>query len=440
VSSILNVDDLIDNQKLGRFNLKLLAYLFIVMLLDGYDIIAVGFAAPHLVRDWHLSPAALAPVFSASLVGILVGSLLFGYIGDRFGRKLALVSSCLIFGILTVIATAATSVPELLIIRFLAGIGIGGVMPNAVALSSEYSPKRFRATMVILMFGGNTFGASLPGLVSILLVPRFGWQALFWVGGILPIVVAIFLMAMLPESVKFLVLSERHRARAIATLKKVLPGVHVPIDAKFVMHAKTAVDRGIGQLFKGWLAWVTPLLWLTFAMNLMVFYFINSWTPTLVTQAGVDARTAAFGLSMFQVGGALGGVVLCRFVDRSGLKLLSALFFVCIPVVGLVGYTIGSGTFYVVGLFVVGFCVLGLQAGLNAMPGILYPTSCRANGAGYAFGIGRIGAVVGPLVGGVLVSEHVGLHSIFLLVAIPVCVGALACFALSQAAARGVVA
>jgi AAHS family 4-hydroxybenzoate transporter-like MFS transporter len=432
MSPVLNVDDLIDEQKLGRFNLKLLVYLFIVMMVDGYDIIAVGFAGPHLVREWHLAAAALAPVFSASLTGILVGSLLFGFLGDRYGRKFALVVSCFAFGLLTLLAVGSTSVDELIALRFLAGIGIGGVLPNAVALSSEYSPKRFRATMVILMFGGNTLGAAVPGLVAILLVPRFGWQALFLVGGVLPIAIGIFLFAMLPESVKFLALNERHRSRAVAALKKVIPGLQIPADVRLVTHSSEATHFEFRQLFAGRLAIITPLLWLTFALNLMVFYFINSWTPTLVTAAGVNARTAALGLSMFQVGGTLGGLALCRFVDRSGLKPLSALFFLCIPVVGLVGYTVASDTLFVVGLFVVGFCVLGLQAGLNAMAGILYPTSCRANGAGYAFGLGRVGAVVGPLAGGLLVSMHVPLKSMFFFVAIPVCVGAVACLALSR--------
>lgn len=434
MSSIFNVDDLIDDQKLGWFNLRLLVYLFVVMLLDGYDIIAVGFAGPHLVREWHVSPASLGPVFSASLIGILLGSLFFGFVGDRLGRKFALVASCFAFGVLTIVATTATSVTELIGLRFLAGVGIGGVLPNAIALTSEYSPKRYRATMVILMFSGNTFGASLPGLVSMLLVPRFGWQALFWVGGILPIAIAVFLIALLPESIKFLVLDERHRERALATLRRIIPNVTVPSDAQLITHSSAARTFRFSQLFEGKLAMITPLLWTTFALNLMVFYFINSWTPTLAAAAGVSPGTAALGLSMFQVGGTLGGFALCRFVDRNGLKSLSALFFLCIPVVGLAGYTVVSSTFFVAGLFVVGFCVLGVQVGLNAMAGILYPTSCRANGVGYAFGLGRLGAVVGPLAGGELIGMHVSMQAMFMIAAIPVSLGAIACFALKRSA------
>jgi MFS transporter, AAHS family, 4-hydroxybenzoate transporter len=432
MAATFNVDDVIDEQKLGWFNIRLLAYLLMVMLLDGYDIVAVGFAGPHLVKEWHVSPASLAPVFSASLIGILLGSLLFGFVGDRFGRKFALVLSCLVFACLTMIATVATSVPELIGLRFLAGIGIGGVLPNAIALTSEYSPRRYRATMIILMFSGNTLGASLPGLVSVILVPRFGWHALFWVGGILPAVSALLLGLALPESIKFLALNERHRARAIATLRRIIPNASVPEDARLVTGSSTATAFHFRQLFDGRFAIVTPLLWATFALNLMVFFFINSWTPTLATAAGVPADTAALALSMFEIGGTLGGFALCRFVDTGGLKPLSALFFLCIPVVGLAGYTAVSSTFFVAGLFVVGFCVLGLQAGLNAMAGILYPTSCRANGVGYTLGLGRIGAIVGPLAGGALIGMHVSMQAMFMLAAIPVALGAVACFALKR--------
>jgi AAHS family 4-hydroxybenzoate transporter-like MFS transporter len=437
MSRDINVEDLVDEQKIGKFNLRLLFWLFLVMLLDGFDITAAAFAAPELVKAWGIPRSALGPLLSASLFGILVGSLAFGYIGDRYGRKTGTIISCFMFGLFSLMAVWATSLNELTILRALAGIGIGGIFPNAVALSAEYAPKRLRATMIILMFTGNTFGAALPGVISVWLVPQYGWQVLFLIGGIIPIVLAVCLCFVLPESIKFLALNERHKERTIQMLRRLKPDFVFNENDRFVTHEAVGSKFRISQLFEGKFALATPLLWLVFALNLMVFYFINSWMPTLVAAADVPASRGAIALMMFQLGGTCGGLALSRMVDRFGLKPIYGMFLIAVPVVASIGYlATSSPVLLMFAAFLAGFCVLGVQFGLNATPGMIYPTSCRANGAGFAFGVGRLGAVLGPLLGGLLISLQLPIQKLYIAAAAPMVIGAFACFILARTLKR----
>jgi AAHS family 4-hydroxybenzoate transporter-like MFS transporter len=428
----INVEDTVDSLKIGRFNINLLFWLFLVMMLDGYDITAAAFAGPHLVSAWGIERAELGPMLGASLFGILIGSLFFGYVGDRYGRKIGTIASCLTFGIFTFAAAWSTSLGELSFLRFLAGIGIGGVFPNAVALSAEYAPKRLRATMVILMFTGNTFGAALPGLVSMSLVPSHGFQILFSLGGLIMIALSLCLCFTLPESVRYLALRGK-KQQTIAMLRRLDPKLELSESDQFVTNEVAGSKFRLSQLFEGRFALATPLLWLVFAVNLMIFYFINSWMPTLVAAVDGTATRGVLALTIFQLGGTCGGLALSRLVDKHGLKPITIMFCIAVPVVASIGYlALSSPDLMLVAAFVGGFCVLGLQFGLNATPGMLYPTSCRANGAGFAFGVGRVGAVLGPIVGGILVGMQLPVNVLYVYAAVPLVLGAIACFILSK--------
>jgi AAHS family 4-hydroxybenzoate transporter-like MFS transporter len=431
----IDVSRIIDERKVSGFNIKLVIVSFLVVLLDGYDIAAIGFAAPDLIKAWNITDkSALGPVFGASLLGMLFGAPGFGYVGDRFGRKIATIHSCLIFGIFTWLAVLATSLQHLLILRFLAGIGIGGLLPNMIALNAEFAPKRFRATMVIVMFSGVAFGGGMPGLVSALLVPKYGWQVLFAVGGILPIAAAIACAFWLPESIKYLVVKGGRQAEVRAILARVEPGFSVDPNAQFVIQdEKKYAGFTPKYLFSDGLALITPLLWLLFVVNLMGYFFLISWTPTLLTSANVPVEKAAIATALFQIGGAVGGWVLCRPMDNRGLAPITVLFAIAVLVVGSIGY-IGpiSESLLMAALFLGGFCVLGLQFGLNATSAMIYPTSFRANGAGWALGVGRVGSIVGPVLGGVLISMKLPIQQLYLLAAVPFLIGTIACFVLAR--------
>lgn len=428
-----DVAQLIDDRGLNKFNIQVVLFTFLVVLFDGYDIAAMAFAAPSLVRAWGVSQAALAPVFAASLIGMLFGAPLLGYVGDRFGRKRAIVLSCLIFGAFTWLAVLATDLNQLFWLRLLAGIGIGGLLPNAISLTAEFAPRRYRATLIILMFSGVSFGGALPGAVAALLVPDHGWQILFTIGGVAPIVVAVICAVALPESIKYLVVKGRpaETARLMASVR---PDMAFAPDAQFTIRdEKQYSGLSPKHLFGDGLAKITPLLWLLFVMNLMGYFALLSWTPVLLTSANIPLNKAAAAQIIFQLGGTIGGWVLSRPIDKQGLMPITILFALAVPAVAIIGYigTISEPLLMIVEFFA-GFCVLGVQFGLNAVSGMIYPTSFRANGSGWALGIGRVGAIVGPLLGGVFIAMHLPIEQLFLLAAIPFVIGTIACYVLSR--------
>jgi AAHS family 4-hydroxybenzoate transporter-like MFS transporter len=427
-SDTIDIARLIEERRSRAFLIRLVALSFFIILFDGYDIGAAAFAGPYLVRDWGIANMAeLGPIFSASLFGILFGSPLFGWIGDRYGRKVAIIGSCLAFGIFTLAAVLTTSVPQLIFVRFLAGVGIGGLPPNLIALVAEYAPQRFRATAIIVMFSGITLGGALPGPIASWLAPTYGWQILFYIGGILPIIVACTLAMALPESLKFLVVNARPRERIAALVKKIAPEARIDAATRFVLPEEKSYGKfSLRLLFIDGLAPLTLLLWLLFICNQMAFYFTNSWMPTILTTAHVATSRAALATSLFQVGGTIGGLMLSRPIDLFGLKPVALLFLASLPVVGSLGFTTGNEPLLMTMAFLAGFCLLGLQFGINAVSGMLYPTAFRANGSGWAFAVGRAGSVSGPLIGGLLIAMKVELATIFLLLLIPLGIGTIA--------------
>jgi AAHS family 4-hydroxybenzoate transporter-like MFS transporter len=430
----IDVARLIDERPLATFHIWLVAFAFAIIISDGYDITAIAFAAPELLKQWAIADrSALGPVFSASLVGILVGSPLFGFVGDRYGRKTASIGSLVVFGIFTLAAARAGSLDQMLILRALAGVGLGGLMPNMIALTGEFAPRRYRATLIIVMFCGVTLGGAVPAAISLWLVPRYGWEAIFVIGGLLPLVLAACAWLWLPESVKFLVVKGR-REEAVRILKMAAPDADIGPQTVLVPPAET-VYAGFNpkHLFGEGLALITPLLWLCFAINLMGFYFLISWMPTLLIGQKLLAQSdAAIATSLVQIGGTIGGFVLCRPMERHGFWPVALLFAAAVPFVALIGYAAATSTWLLMAVvFVAGFCILGLQFGLNAASAMIYPTSVRSNGSGWAFGVGRFGSILGPYIGGKLVALKLSITMLFVLAAFPFVVGAVACVALA---------
>jgi MFS transporter, AAHS family, 4-hydroxybenzoate transporter len=433
-AQIIDVSALIDQRKVTWFNWSLVLFSFFVILFDGYDIGAVSFAGPHLIREWHFAPQEMGPVISAGLWGILVGSPILGFVGDRWGRKVAIVLSSTIYGIFTLAIVWATSVDQLIYLRFCAGLGIGGLLPNIIALNAEFAPKRLRATLVIIMFCGITFGGSVPGMVSASLVPHYGWRLLFWIGGVLPLIMAVLVAALMPESLKFLVVAGKPRERIIKILRALAPATPFPAQARFVIHdEKQYQGFNPKYLFSDGLAGITITLWICFICNLMAFYFIQGWLPIVLPAAHIPVTDAAWAGTLFQIGGTLGGLALARPIDTKGLAPVLWLFVASIPVVALIGFLgLEDEVLLFIMVTLAGFCSLGLQFGLNAASALIYPTAFRANGSGWAFAIGRFGSATGPLIGGVLIARHVPLEWLYALGAVPYIIGTISAIGLTR--------
>ncbi|HEY4971037.1 MAG TPA: MFS transporter [Steroidobacteraceae bacterium] len=430
--SVVQVSRLLDERGLSSFQIKLIIWSFFIVLIDGYDIAAIAFAAPSLAKEWALKPGSLGPVFSASLIGILFGSGIFGWVGDRYGRKAALVWSNLVFGVFTLAAAYSANLDQMFWLRLLAGLGIGGVIPNVVAINAESAPRKLRATLAIIAVGCVPLGGAIPGFVTAVFVPQYGWQILFLIGGIVPIVIAIAAMVGLPESIKFMALHEGQRRKMESTIKAIRPDYQVPANAKFVIEdEKQFPGFNPGYLFSDGLALITPLLWLLFALNLMGYFFLISWTPTLMTAAKLPPATAALAGAMLQVGGTVGALLLCWWLQKHRFLAVAIMFVIAVPVVGSIGFAgLTSKAVLLTATFFAGFFVLGIQSGINVIGALIYPTSLRANGSGWELGIGRIGSIVGPIVGGLLIGLSV--DKLYMWSALPFVAGAVICFAIHR--------
>ncbi len=432
---VLDISRFIDERKMNRFNALIVIFCFFIILFDGYDIGTVGSAGPSLVKLWGLkSMAALGTAFSAALFGILFGSPILGWIGDRHGRRNAIVLSCLTIGIFSLLTMGATSLESLAAYRFFTGIGIGGMLPNTIALNAEFAPKRARATMIILMFTGITFGGAVPGLIAGSLIPAYGWQGLFFIGGLAPLVVGIAAFFWLPELLKHLVVKAGKRDQVVRTLKAMDPALVVGPHTRFVLaDEKVYAKFRPAQLFQEGMQWITPLLWLCFVCNLMSFYFMNQFLPTVLAQAHVPLSDAYLSTSVFQIGGTIGGLALSRPIDKMGLMPVCALFVLSLAIAPFTGFATGASEFLLMSvIFLCGFTLLGLQFGLNATSAMIYPTSIRSNGSGWAFAIGRCGAVAGPYVAGVLIDMHLAVQQLYLALIVPLAIGTIASFVLAR--------
>jgi AAHS family 4-hydroxybenzoate transporter-like MFS transporter len=430
----VNVREYIDARGFGRYQLLVTAMCALVVFLDGFDTQAIGYVAPAIVKTMGIARPALAPVFAASLVGLMFGALIGGPLSDRFGRRPVLLSGMCLFGLLSLATATADSVQSLLVLRLLTGLGLGCVMPNAIALTSEFAPERLRSTAVMVMFCGFSLGAALGGLAAAGLIRTWGWQSVFVVGGVLPIAATLLLAKALPESVRFLVMRGGREDAVRRTLARIDPGFVVGPKTRFIADGQHAQRFPVGQLFAGRRALLTCLLWVVFFMSLMDLYFLSNWLPTVINDAGIPVGQAAVITAMLQVGGTVGTLALGRVFDKvAPFKALAAIYFLAAVFVVAVGMSAHSIPLLVASIFGAGFCVVGGQIGANALAAKSYPTEIRGTGVGWSLGIGRIGSIVGPVAGGFLMTLHWDMRHLFLIGAAPVFIAGIAALVIAMA-------
>jgi AAHS family 4-hydroxybenzoate transporter-like MFS transporter len=430
----IDVGTLIEGQKFGRFQASLMFWICAFMFIEGYDMQVVGYAAPAIIKAWHSDKATFGAVFGAGLGGFMLGATVLGNLGDKFGRKRMIVAGSLLFGLFTLASAFAEGVTSLLVLRTIAGLGLGGSIPNAIALMTEYAPVRVRATRVGIMFIGYTIGSALGGVIAAWLIPAYGWPSVFVVGGVLPMMLALGSVVALPESVRFLVLKRGRTDLVLPLLRRVRPELELRDGTAIVIQETRKSGLPVKQLFAAGRAPMTTLLWVGYAANMVSLHFLTSWLPTVIADSGVPLAHAVIATALLQAGGAVGSLLVGVLLDRIGTLGIVAAFLVAVPCVAGLGHVGTDELPLMLLVAAAGLCIIGGQAGINALAGTLYPTYMRSTGTGWAFGMGRFGSILGPVIGGHLIAFGLPLGALFATAAAPVLVSASALFFLGRLA------
>lgn len=435
-ADVIEVERALADAHRPAFQLMLLMLCGLCLVIDGFDAQAMGYVAPSVIGEWHVSKAALGPVFSASLFGMLLGALGLSVLADRIGRRPVLIGSTFFFALSMLATPFVSTIPALIALRFITGLGLGCIMPNAMALVGEFSTPAHRVKRMMLVSCGFTLGAAIGGFISAALIPAYGWRAVFWVGGAVPLVLALAMLAALPESLQFLVLKGRNE-RARQWLAKFDPALRVGPGTRLVVQEKAGGGAPVAELFRAGRAPVTLILWGISFMNLIDLYFLSNWLPTVMRDAGYSPSTAVIVGTVLQTGGVVGTLLLGWFIERFGfVRVLLACFALGALSVGAIGAVSHALAWLLVVVFAGGFCIVGGQPAVNALAGHFYPTTLRSTGIGWSLGIGRIGSVIGPLVGGQLIALNWSNAQLFHAAALPVLCSALLVLTLAAATRR----
>lgn len=429
--AVINVTEIIDRAPFTPLHWRVFGLCMACLVMDGFDVQALGYAAPSITREWNAPNAVLGPVFAAANFGVLLGALFCSMLADRIGRRPVIIGATLLVGTLTLTTALVTSVPQLLTARFVTGIGLGAIVSNASSLVGEYASTRMRATMIMYAGVGFTGGAAIGGFIAAALIPSYGWPSVFVFGGALPLLIAVAMMVGLPESLPFMAIRGTSPTRLAAWINRIDATIGARATDRFVVNEAHSPGVPIVHLFREGRALPTILFWVTNFMNLLNLYSLASWLPTVIRDAGYSAQTAVLVGTVLQVGGTLGTIGLASLVARGGfVRVMSVTFVIASVSVGLIGWSGLPLAGLSVVVFVAGWCVVGSQPGLNALSGAFYPTYIRATGVGAGLGIGRIGAIVGPMLGGMIMAAHWSTQDIFLAAAIPAAISAVAMFSL----------
>ncbi len=417
---ILDVARLIDGRKLGPFNYRLIALSWLITVFDGFDMMMISFTAPWMRDELSLDRIQLGHIFSTGITGMMVGGFAFAYIADRLGRRRTIVAAAFAFGILTMATAFARSYEALLVLRFLDGFAIGGMLPIAWALNIEYVPSKMRSTVVTIIMMGYSLGSSIAGPVTVLLAPRFGWEGVFVFGGIGTLLCAVLLLRSLPESVRFLT-SKQMRPDLIAkTLNDLDPTIGATEHDRFVLQDER-VDTGnfhVSKLFEGRLAWLTPLLWAGYIASTLAVYFKANWGPLVYEDMAFSRDTAAYVSSLSGVMGAGLGLILMRFTDRFGPFAVAVYPLIATPLLLVVGLLpLSADRFLILSVISTTF-IGGAHFGILSIASVFYPSAIRANGGGWATSVAKLGGIGGPVIGAYVLSSGLPIVRSFAILAI----------------------
>lgn len=429
---IIDVPALIDGSRISPFQAIVLILCGLCVMLDGFDVQLIGYAAPAILAEWKIDKASLGPVFGAGLAGLLLSAMFLSMLADRIGRRPALIGCTIFFSISTLLTNQVTTIGALQILRFITGLGLGSILPGAIALAGEYSPLRQRVTLLTVVSVCFAVGGSIAGFVSAAVIPRWGWQSAFYVGGIAPAILTILMLFYLPESMQFLAARGKH-ALVGKWLKRIVPAVALDNHTKYRIDDSNEAGSSVAQLFTEGRARKTLILWSANFLNLIGLYFLSNWLPTIAKDSGLTISAAVLAGTALQVGGAVGSIVLGLIIDRVGFRrVLIPCFVAAAASIFFIGHPGISLPLLFAAITAAGVCVIGGQSSLVALAASSYPTTLRATGVGWSLGIGRLGSILGPVLGGELIRLNWPASSIFTAVAIPAVLSAVVLSAMER--------
>jgi len=416
----IDVTASIERRSFNGFYYGVIALSWLITAFDGLDGLMIGFTLPYMRDELHLTTTMMGYIAAAGNAGTAAGGFLSPLLADRIGRRPTTIAMALMFGVLTSATALAGSYEALVVMRFVNGLALGGLLPLAWALNIEFVPKRMRATVVTIIMVGYSIGSAMAGPLTNTIAPTHGWQGVYLAGGLGTLVCAVALWIWLPESIRFLVLSGRQPAAVARTLHRLDPGSDATADDRFVLsdEVKTTGKIPIKELFAGPLRMVTPLLWLGFFMSSLGVFFTSSFGPTVLESIGIPRPTAALVKSSVSLVGAALGLLLMRFTDRKGPIALTAYTAAAVPVLLVVGYGLLSGDTFLAMVLIGSGLVMGGHFGVQSIAGVYYPSAVRATGGGFASGVAKIGAFLGPIVGAAILSSQLPVIRTYALLAI----------------------
>jgi MFS transporter, AAHS family, 4-hydroxybenzoate transporter len=425
LDTVLEAEDLVDRSGIGSLQILVAVLSTSVIFIDGFNIQVMAYITPQLADVWQIPHAMLGPIFSSGLAGVLAGYLFLAPLSGVIGHRRMLIYCTAVFGVLTLITTTAGNAYALIVLRFVTGVALGAAMPSAVTMIAEFCPKRHRSTFIIAGNCGVSLGSIFAGLVSAVVLRRFGWQAVLWIGGALPLLLSGILALTLPESLNYLVNRKGDQRAALALARRFAPRSVIP-DGTRITSGSSGRTGGFRQLFRSGRARGTLAIWLAFAANLMVYYFVQSWLALIIVKSGHTQEIAITATSVLVAGGIFSIFLMGPLMDRlQPYKVMTCCFVIGGVVVALLGSLLaGPVPMIMASAFCVGFVVLGIQKSMNAVAVYFYPTALRPVGLGWGLGIGRFGAVSGPLIAGILLGQDWQPATLFYWAALPMLIGA----------------
>ena len=386
---------------------------FLAVLIDGFDTQAIAFAGPLLKRELASGSGGLGIIFGMAILGSVTGAWVGGPLGDRVGRRPLIIAALAIISLGSFGSALAGSVLQLALVRFFTGIGLGAAIPNVIALAAEYAPPRMRSTVVAAVFNGFPIGATLGSVVSAQILPRFGWRALFELGGILPAFLLVVAVALLPESLQ--ILKRRAAPAAFDRTVERLGEMAALVADEPMAPTSGAGANSLAQLFSRELAASTLLIWLATFLSILCLYCTINWLPTLASEAGLPMQTAILAVGLLNISSILGNLILARFADRSSPYLPTACFYaVGAMFLAALGVSAGSAAATLGVAFATGLLMFGAQLSLTTITSRIYPVHIRATGIGWANGVGRLGGSIGPVATGLLVAGGLGFAALMI--------------------------